>query len=242
MSESSFSVNYNNLSESKRDILDEKYNCFICSENIKNEKPLFCYICQKIFHNKCLQNWDNKRHMQNEQLTCPNCRNELALEQWRQKLDFIDIKNNEAKIMNELNLKEKEIKHLYEQNNEKNKLIKEYSQTIFKISDTFRNILSYLQEINILINKKEENKKLNDLIMKISFDYINPPINDSSEIIFKQLNIIKKYIENKVKENKPEKINDFVLLNEIKNFNNLQNNVFNKTTTIGIIKTIFQII
>ena len=48
-------MNYNKLSESKQDILDEKYNCYICNSNIKNENPYFCYICQKIFHEKCLK-------------------------------------------------------------------------------------------------------------------------------------------------------------------------------------------
>ena len=121
-------------------------------------KPLFCYKCQKIFHNKCLEDWDKKRHMQNEQLTCPNCRNELSLEQWRQKLDFKDNKDNEAKIMNELNIKENEIKLLYEQNNKKNILIKEYSKCIFKINDIFKDILSNLKDINILIKKKKKIK------------------------------------------------------------------------------------
>ena len=225
--ESSFSIIYNNLSESKRDILDEKYNCFICTESIKNEKPLFCYNCQKIFHNKCLEDWDKKRRIQNEQLTCPNCRNELSLEQWRQKLDFKDNKNNEVKIMNELNIKENEIKQLYEQNNEKNKLIKEYSKYIFKISDIFKDLINILKEINLIIKKKDENKKLSDLIRKINFDYINPPINDISEIILKQLNIIKEYIKSKEKEK--ENIYDIYKSNEVLNdknskFNQIDNN------------------
>ena len=39
LEKSIFSINYNKLSESKRNILDEKYNCNICSIIIKNEKP-----------------------------------------------------------------------------------------------------------------------------------------------------------------------------------------------------------
>ena len=34
-----FELNYNKLSESKQEILDEKYNCILCSIIIKNEKP-----------------------------------------------------------------------------------------------------------------------------------------------------------------------------------------------------------
>ena len=35
-----FEINYDKLSESKQELLDEKYNCYICNEQIKNEKPL----------------------------------------------------------------------------------------------------------------------------------------------------------------------------------------------------------
>ena len=42
-----FNLNYNRLSESNQEILDEKYNCILCSIIIKNEKPYFCYKCQK---------------------------------------------------------------------------------------------------------------------------------------------------------------------------------------------------
>ena len=55
-----FQINYNKLSESKQEILDEKYNCILCSNVIKHEQPFFCYKCQKIFHNNCLNDWDNK--------------------------------------------------------------------------------------------------------------------------------------------------------------------------------------
>ena len=59
LAESIYSLNYDKLSESKQEILDEKYNCNICFEQIKNE-PILCYQCQKIFHKNCLKNWDIK--------------------------------------------------------------------------------------------------------------------------------------------------------------------------------------
>ena len=76
----------------------------------------------------------------------------------------------------------------------------------------------------MLIKKKEENKKLNDLMRKINFDYINPPFNDISKIFLKQFNIIKEYIKNKEKE-KENYINDS---NEIQNDKNSKNNKLNK--------------
>ena len=49
LQESVYAINYDKLSESKQDILDEKYNCNICEITIKDEKPLLCYRCQKNF-------------------------------------------------------------------------------------------------------------------------------------------------------------------------------------------------
>ena len=62
-----YESNYDKLSESKQNILDEKYNCNICEEDIKEEKPLLCYRChlllsanevktQGIYTNKYLEN------------------------------------------------------------------------------------------------------------------------------------------------------------------------------------------
>ena len=78
-----FDMAYNRLSESKREILSEKFSCLICSNIIKNENPYLCYICQKIFHENCLNNWDKQCKSQNKNLVCPGCRNELALEKWK---------------------------------------------------------------------------------------------------------------------------------------------------------------
>ena len=56
--QSLFEINYNELSESRQEKLDEKYNCLLCTAIIKKESPYFCYQCQKIFHEKCLKEWD----------------------------------------------------------------------------------------------------------------------------------------------------------------------------------------
>ena len=39
LEQSIFQINYNKLSESKQEILDDKYNCILCSILIKNEQP-----------------------------------------------------------------------------------------------------------------------------------------------------------------------------------------------------------
>lgn len=101
--QSIFSKIYSNLTESKQNLLDEKYSCFICSEFIKKEKPLFCYICQKIYHNKCLEDWEKKKLLQNENLKCPHCMNELPLNQWKRKLDYEENRKNEIEEIYLLN-------------------------------------------------------------------------------------------------------------------------------------------
>ena len=103
LEKSIFSINYDKLSESKKDILDIKYNCNICSIIIKNEKPYLCYKCQKIFHEKCLKDWDNKCKLQNKLLECPNCRNKLSIEKWNKKLDYEDNRIDDANLLNKIN-------------------------------------------------------------------------------------------------------------------------------------------
>ena len=47
---SEFSINLNklNVKEEEKSEIEEKFICQICSKNIKDKKPYFCYICQKI--------------------------------------------------------------------------------------------------------------------------------------------------------------------------------------------------
>ena len=87
LDKSIFSINYDKLSESIQEIIDDKYNCNICSIIIKKENPFLCYKCQKIFHEKCLKEWDNKCKIHNKLLECPNCRNKLSIEKWNKKLN-----------------------------------------------------------------------------------------------------------------------------------------------------------
>ena len=97
--QSLFELNYNKLSESKKDIFDQKYNCNICSIIIKNEKPYLCYKCQKIFHVKCLKDWDKKCKLKNKNLECPNCRNKLSIEKWNKKLEHDDDRIDNDKFI-----------------------------------------------------------------------------------------------------------------------------------------------
>ena len=106
LGQSIFSFNYDKLSESKQDILDEKFSCSICNENIKNEKPLLCYRCQKIFHKKCLENWEKNCFKDNKRFNCPYCKNDLPLKDWKEKINYEEERKNTSEIMKKLNEQE----------------------------------------------------------------------------------------------------------------------------------------
>ena len=177
-----FEINYNKLSESKQEVLDEKYNCLLCSMAIKNEKPYFCYKCQKIYHEKCLKDWENKRKSQNLKLTCPNCRNELPLEEWEKKLDYEENRNTEANLMdinnkykinNYMNIiKDKKINNLEDNNIKLKDLIKKYEIYMKETFKIFKNIIDEIHLIHSLIKLKNSNK-LNNLVNNyiLNFDH-----------------------------------------------------------------------
>ena len=123
LQQSNYEKNYDKLSESKQDVLDEKYNCVLCASRIKNENPFFCYKCQKIFHEKCMKDWDAKCKAQNKNLTCPNCRNELPFEKWIKKLGFEEDRKFISELISIINDLKNQIN--------KNKFIEKYQNYIF---------------------------------------------------------------------------------------------------------------
>ena len=190
LAESIFTRNLNKLPESKQDIIIEKYSCSICLELIKNEKPYFCYVCQKIFHHKCLNSWEKQQKEKNKKLTCPNCRNELPLNKWKEKLDFEETRENDANIMSQMNsgsLSENQYK--------------------IKSNELFGKILTELNEIHSLINSSE-NKKLTDLIHQIKNNISSPSLDDMEIEILDQFEIIKNYIKIKSGNNDTGNKND----------------------------------
>ena len=211
LGKSIFSLNYDKLAESKQEILDEKYNCLLCSIIIKNENPYLCYKCQKIFHEKCLKDWDKKCKIQNKHLTCPNCRNELSIEKWNKKLDYEDNRNIIANLLNQINNNSK---------NEQLKLMKKYEKLMAEIMTIFKNIINKIFSIHNSL-KMENNNKLNQLINNYPLNSDNFNINDMSNIILEELDTINKKI-NIQNNNENNKDN-----NEDNNFNLLNNSNFN---------------
>ena len=239
LNKSIFSINYKKLSESRQEILDEKFNCNICSIIIKNEKPYLCYKCQKIFHEKCLKEWDNKCKLQTKVFECPaGCKNETPLEQWNKKLDYEDNKIDDANLLNKIN----EYKLNNKMNNNinviKDKKIKKYENYINNTLIIFKNILNKLNIIHHTM-KMKNNNKLNEIINNDKLDIEN--INDISNIINKELiNIhenIKLFHNNEIKIKLNENIHNNneieIKLNEKDEYKNeiklyYVKNIFNK--------------
>ena len=203
--QSLYEFNYNKLSESKQEILDDKYNCILCSIIIKNENPYLCYKCQKIFHEKCLKDWDNKCISQKKILSCPNCRNELPLDKWNKKLNFDNIRKDEANIINKIN----EYKLNNNLNNNiniiKDKKIEKYEMYIQNAFKIFTDILNKLNSINSLL--KLNNTKLIDLLDKFKLNYDELELNNVSNIIDEELDKFQKYIKNNMNRENDKKIN-----------------------------------
>ena len=178
--ESMYESNYDKLSESKQDILDERYNCNICQEIFKEEEqPLLCYRCQKLFHKKCLEDWNNKCIEKNIEFSCPKCKYELPLKDWNKKLNYNDERLNEVNLMKEITNK----------NQLNTELKSEYS--IFKLNtyDTFKNILDKVDKINSLFEKNKPDS--NNIISSNEFNQYEIPFK-----IVEKLNNIEESIKN----------------------------------------------
>ena len=202
LDKSIFSLNYNQLPESKQDFLDERFNCFICSDSIKKEDPPFCYICQKNFHYKCLEKWEKRSISQNKILNCPNCRNQLPLKKWKKRLNFEEIRQNEANMMNEIKkCKEKNdifqkiinIKELEKLEREDTEIDEKFDAFKKITSNLLKNILIHLNEISSFINSKL-NKKVYRLIYLLNSKPLNPPISDVYNTIIEELEVVQKLL------------------------------------------------
>ena len=186
LEQSLFSMNYNKLSESQQDKLDEKYSCILCSVIIKNEKPYLCYKCQNIYHEKCLESWEQTCILENKAFHCPNCRNKLPLSNWNKKLDYDETRKAHANLIDEIIGYKKVINmnNIINQIKDKktNKLIKYYENYIERTIEIFKNILTKIYSIHSLLNLKT-NYKLNDLINMFPLNLNNLNLNNITNTI-----------------------------------------------------------
>ena len=192
------------LNELTKSQIEDEYSCNICKEFIKIENPYLCYICQKIFHQKCLEDWGKKRNTLNENLNCPYCRNELPLEQWKE-MDYEELK--------------KQIKELKEDNSKQTQLIHSLKSTIRKLQNNsevnknkdepdeylqnsfllIKDIIYKINEISSYIQQKSNDNLIN-IIPLLSTDYVKTSLDNISSLILGELEGIQKYVKNSQKK------------------------------------------
>ena len=249
LEESTFQLNYNRLPEFKQDLLEKKFKCIMCLEIVKKEKPYLCNKCEQIFHEKCLKDWDKTCKLQNNNLTCPNCRNELPLEKWEIKLDYEENRFNEGQLMAKKNeeilkknlenskkfIKDKKLKELINDEIKSKELIKKYEDYIEQTIEIFKNILIKINSMHSLL-ELNNNDKLRDLINEYPLNIKNLDINKIKNVINEELEHIEKcLINNKInlkekhfeKEQNKKKINITQNINGEKKIilNNFDNNI-----------------
>ena len=204
------------LPSSKQQKLDLKFNCTNCLEVIKNENPYLCYKCQKIFHEKCLKDWDNKCKSLNKIFNCPSCRDELPLEKWNKKLEHEENRNDFTKLINKvyedklnnnllnnlLLIKDKKIYDLIQNKKKINELLKRFKNYTDKSISIFNNIINQINSIHSLL-KLEKNNRLNDLIKKLTLEKIN----DLSNLLNEEFHFLKNKINKNTYRNKALMIN-----------------------------------
>ena len=237
-----FETNIKVLTESCLDKIDDMINCNICTELIKNENPYFCYGCQKIFHEKCLKGWVEKCKSQNTVFSCPNCRNQLSIEQWKKKLKFEENRKYSGKLLNKIiefemkinmsniiiMIKNKKINELKEKKKNQFEFMKKYK--IFTI-ELFQKIGNKINSINSLL-KFKNNNKLQNLFGTDIKNIEKTKIDDISNEIEEELEHFKNYMINNDKSNQQNKaIQNQNLLkenNNIKKEKEINNNYINK--------------
>ena len=211
--QSLFEKNYNKLSESKKEKLDEKYSCLLCLSIIKQENPYFCYKCQKIFHEKCLKDWENKCRMQQNNFSCPTCRNNTPIENWNKKCDYEENRKEMGNLMDKINeLKENKIQQF--------NIIKKYSKYIEKTFKVFKNILFQINSLHFML-KMTENNNLNNIINSFPLNLDNLELNVISNTINFELEQFKIYLMT-VKQSNLNMANPNIKVNAIYN-NPIQN-------------------
>ena len=190
---SRFTENFNELSESKQNALEQKYSCGICF------------------------------------VSCPKCRKELVLNQWKKKLNYEDsrikngdileeLKNNKIKInMNNIiiQIKNKKINDLTNQNSELYETLIKKGENEEKNKKIILNLLQRIKSLHSLM-KLSVNNKLNNLInTTYSINYDNN-IEDISKIIDEEF----------------EKFNSYIIAKIIKNNLNINQKSTNKNVNI----------
>ena len=220
------SGHYNSLSDSIQEKLEGKYNCLLCEIFIKDEDPYLCQQCNSIFHQNCLKQWDNQSKLENRNLTCPKCRNQLPIENWNKKLKYEEHRIDDSYLINIINeykiknnmynniniLKNKKINELKLKQIKQIELIKNHEKYIEKTLGIFYGILNKINIIHNLL-KLKQNNKLNNLIKNHPLNYKNINLEDITSVFNEELDQFYKYILNDDKGNK-NRLSENIIINK----------------------------
>ena len=212
------------LSESKQEFIEDKFGCVFCTLIIKNENPYLCYKCQKIFHEKCLKDWDKKCKSLNNIFSCPNCRYQLPLEKWNKQLNHDEKRNYYSNVINEIHelfssnninrilnrIKDNKIEEFRLNRKKQIEQIKKYKTYLEKNIKIFNIILNQINLINSLLKINKNNNELNTLINMLSSNIDNTDFNSIYKIFNDEFEAIKKninyYNKNYIQKNLVETI------------------------------------
>ena len=212
LDESIYERIYQYLSNSKMDMVEEKYLCTICSEKFR-ENPYYCYQCSKRICKSCLTNLNRNMNP----LKCPFCKYELPFEKWFTLKNFLEEKQHHLELI-EKNIKLKEQNLIYNQKeSEFLKQIKILNALLKEVNKKVKN-----QESQIL-KKDEEIKKLKDEIIKLK-NIIKNQIQEKNELILQK----KEMKINQLKEEKKDSSNFTKKLNKKDNNRNSLNHSINE--------------
>ena len=138
---------YPDLSDSKKNVIDENYLCNLCLEKL-TENPYFCYQCSKRICKKCLRDLNKKM----SPLKCPFCKYELPFEKWFTLRNFFEEKQKYLELIEEnIKLKDENLKY--------NKKEKEFFQQIKIQNFQIRVRNEKIKDQEVLIQKKDEEIK-----------------------------------------------------------------------------------
>ena len=182
--------------DDKKDELEDKYSCLLCGDDVKNEKPIYCYNCQKVFHKKCFDIYKQKKEKENKKiLACPACTTEFPFDIWRTDIGYLEKREKEAKIFK---LENDNFWKMYLKFNEEKqeKMAEWYKQEQKKMAEWYKQDKKlFTQEVNDLL------EKLKSIFIKCSFDNENNLLNLKKQLdfekydTFKSLKIINSYLD-----------------------------------------------
>ena len=189
LEESAYNRIYPNLTDSKKDVIDEKYLCSLCYLKL-TENPYYCYQCSKRICKKCLTELSKIKNP----LQCPFCKYELPFEKWLTLKNFTDERKQYLEII-ENNIKSKGENFVHDKKED------EFLKQIRTLTSRVNGANKKIKNLETVIKQKDEEiKKLNEEINRLKkLSQENIQEKNKLELLLEEIN--KLSVNNKKKEN-----------------------------------------